>query len=60
MHDAVFRRSSPGGGTSWTSDDYVTVFDEAIRDVKPGAKSAVYDCLVQKASFSSGNLGKAK
>jgi len=35
-------RSSPGGGTSQTT----TVFGWVRQNAAPGAKSAIYDCLV--------------
>jgi len=37
----MFRSSSPGGGTSWTSDNYSGWLSSS-----PAAKSALYDWLV--------------
>jgi len=36
-----FRICSQGGGSSWTS-----VFDRVHQNAEPGAKFAIYDCLV--------------
>jgi len=44
-HDIV-QKSSPGGGTSWMSDNYS--FGWVHHNVAPGAKSATYNCLVLK------------
>jgi len=45
-HDVIFRRSSPGGGTSWTLDKYIVWSSSS--EYGTGAKSAIYDCF---ASF---------
>jgi len=40
------RRSSPGGGTSWTSDHYSVWLSSSECGTVPEAKSAIYDFLV--------------
>jgi len=42
--DVMFRRSLPGGSTSWTSDDYSVWLSSS--KCGTGVKSVIYDCLV--------------
>jgi len=43
-HNVMFRRRLPGGGTSWTSDNYSVWMVSAERGT--GTQFAIYNCLV--------------
>jgi len=47
-HNVMFRRSLPGSGTGWMSDDYS--IRQSWSECGWGAKSAVYDWLVYAAA----------
>ena len=45
-HDVVVIRNSPGGGTSWTSDNHA-MFGRVHPNAALGVKFALYDRLVR-------------